>query len=37
MQVIGWSMWFSGYVFVERNWAKDESTLKVSFNAFKET
>lgn len=29
MQVIGWSMWFSEYLFLERNWAKDESTLKV--------
>lgn len=28
-QIIGWSMWFSDYVFLERNWAKDESTLKV--------
>lgn len=29
MQIIGWSMWFSDYVFVERSWAKDERTLKV--------
>lgn len=29
VQVIGWSMWFSEYLFLERNWAKDESTLKV--------
>jgi hypothetical protein len=29
MQVIGWSMWFSEYLFLERNWAKDERTLKV--------
>lgn len=29
MQVIGWSMWFSEYLFLERSWAKDESTLKV--------
>lgn len=36
MQVIGWSMWFSGYVFVERIWVKDERTLQVSFNAFEE-
>ncbi|KAL0805665.1 hypothetical protein Bca101_098156 [Brassica carinata] len=28
IQVIGWSMWFSEYLFLERNWAKDESTLK---------
>jgi len=29
LQVIGWSMWFSEYLFLERSWAKDESTLKV--------
>ncbi|CAA0837453.1 1-acyl-sn-glycerol-3-phosphate acyltransferase 2 [Striga hermonthica] len=28
LPVIGWSMWFSEYLFLERNWAKDESTLK---------
>ncbi|KAL7185215.1 hypothetical protein ACSBR2_027193 [Camellia fascicularis] len=27
-QVIGWSMWFSEYLFLERSWAKDERTLK---------
>nr|GMC88696.1 1-acyl-sn-glycerol-3-phosphate acyltransferase 2 [Ipomoea batatas] len=27
-QVIGWSMFFSEYLFLERSWAKDESTLK---------
>ncbi|KAJ3698493.1 hypothetical protein LUZ61_002198 [Rhynchospora tenuis] len=27
--VIGWSMWFAEYLFLESNWAKDESTLKV--------
>ncbi|XP_073271603.1 1-acyl-sn-glycerol-3-phosphate acyltransferase 2-like isoform X2 [Primulina huaijiensis] len=31
LPVIGWSMWFSGYIFLERNWAKDESTLKSGF------
>jgi hypothetical protein len=30
-------MWFSDYLFLERNWAKDESTLQVPFNAFEET
>lgn len=30
MQIIGWSMWFSDYVFLERSWSKDENTLKVS-------
>ncbi|KAE9466030.1 hypothetical protein C3L33_02061, partial [Rhododendron williamsianum] len=29
IQVIGWSMWFSEYLFLERSWAKDETTLKV--------
>nr|QYJ54459.1 lysophosphatidic acid acyltransferase 2 [Consolida ajacis] len=28
LPVIGWTMWFSEYLFLERNWAKDESTLK---------
>lgn len=29
LQVIGWSMWFAEYLFLERSWAKDEKTLKV--------
>ncbi|KAI6696737.1 hypothetical protein NL676_016856 [Syzygium grande] len=28
LPVLGWSMWFSEYLFLERSWAKDESTLK---------
>ncbi|XP_011080283.1 1-acyl-sn-glycerol-3-phosphate acyltransferase 2 isoform X1 [Sesamum indicum] len=28
LPVIGWSMWFSDYIFLERSWAKDENTLK---------
>ncbi|ONK68777.1 uncharacterized protein A4U43_C05F15890 [Asparagus officinalis] len=28
LPVIGWSMWFTEYLFLERNWAKDEGTLK---------
>ncbi|GLU19356.1 hypothetical protein SLE2022_356110 [Rubroshorea leprosula] len=28
LPIIGWSMWFSDYVFLERSWAKDEETLK---------
>ncbi|KAK4581585.1 hypothetical protein RGQ29_024975 [Quercus rubra] len=28
LPVIGWSMWFSEYLFLERSWAKDESTIK---------
>ncbi|PVH62983.1 hypothetical protein PAHAL_3G446500 [Panicum hallii] len=27
-EVIGWSMWFAEYLFLERSWAKDENTLK---------
>ncbi|CAI0438186.1 unnamed protein product [Linum tenue] len=28
LPVIGWSMWFSEYLFLERNWAKDEKIIK---------
>jgi 1-acyl-sn-glycerol-3-phosphate acyltransferase len=28
-QIIGWSMWFSDYVFLERSWGKDERILQV--------
>ncbi|XP_062083206.1 1-acyl-sn-glycerol-3-phosphate acyltransferase 3-like [Humulus lupulus] len=31
LPIIGWSMWFSDYVFLERNWTKDEITLKSGF------
>ncbi|XP_030522353.1 1-acyl-sn-glycerol-3-phosphate acyltransferase 2-like [Rhodamnia argentea] len=31
LPVIGWSMWFSDYVFLDRRWAKDEITLKSGF------
>jgi hypothetical protein len=30
LQVIGWSMYFAEYLFLERSWAKDEKTLKVT-------
>ncbi|ONI13799.1 hypothetical protein PRUPE_4G245900 [Prunus persica] len=30
-EVIGWSMWFSEYFFLERRWTKDEITLKSGF------
>jgi lysophosphatidic acid acyltransferase/lysophosphatidylinositol acyltransferase len=30
MQVIGWSMWFAEFLFLERNWEKDEAALKVN-------
>lgn len=29
LPVVGWSMWFSDYVFLERSWARDEITLKL--------
>ncbi|GJT62721.1 1-acyl-sn-glycerol-3-phosphate acyltransferase 2-like protein [Tanacetum coccineum] len=28
LPVIGWSMWFSEYLFLKRSWAKDESCLQ---------
>ncbi|KAI3793725.1 hypothetical protein L1987_36347 [Smallanthus sonchifolius] len=28
LPVIGWSMWFTEYIFLERSWSKDENTLK---------
>ncbi|KAL6565417.1 hypothetical protein OROHE_004472 [Orobanche hederae] len=31
LPVIGWSMWFSGFIFLERNWAKVEDTMKSGF------
>ncbi|CAI9106430.1 OLC1v1005583C1 [Oldenlandia corymbosa var. corymbosa] len=31
LPVLGWSMWFNGYVFLERSWKKDEDTLKSGF------
>ncbi|KAK9104430.1 hypothetical protein Scep_021274 [Stephania cephalantha] len=35
LPVIGWSMWFSEYVFLERSWVKDESMLKAAFQRLK--
>lgn len=35
LPVIGWSMWFSEYTFLERSWAKDETTLKTSFQSLR--
>ncbi|MCO5546762.1 hypothetical protein L7F22_000198 [Adiantum nelumboides] len=35
LPVMGWSMWFSEYIFLERSWAKDEETLKSSFKSLK--
>ncbi|CAM8889217.1 unnamed protein product [Rhodiola kirilowii] len=31
LPIIGWSMWFSDYIFLERRWAKDENTLEEAF------
>ncbi|KAI3526083.1 hypothetical protein L2E82_00944 [Cichorium intybus] len=36
LPVIGWSMWFSEYLFLERSWAKDESTLKSGLERLKD-
>ncbi|XP_010524157.1 PREDICTED: 1-acyl-sn-glycerol-3-phosphate acyltransferase 2 [Tarenaya hassleriana] len=36
LPVIGWSMWFSEYLFLERNWAKDENTLKLGLQRLKD-
>lgn len=31
LPAIGWSMWFSEYIFLARDWAKDERTIKDAF------
>ncbi|XP_062117649.1 1-acyl-sn-glycerol-3-phosphate acyltransferase 2 [Humulus lupulus] len=36
LPVIGWSMWFSEYLFLERSWAKDEGTLKSGIRRLKD-
>ncbi|XP_014513776.1 1-acyl-sn-glycerol-3-phosphate acyltransferase 2 [Vigna radiata var. radiata] len=36
LPVIGWSMWFSEYLFLERSWAKDESTLKLGLQQLRD-
>ncbi|KAK8531859.1 hypothetical protein V6N13_131217 [Hibiscus sabdariffa] len=35
LPVFGWSMWFSEQLFLERKWAKDESTLKSGLKRLK--
>ncbi|XP_051138946.1 1-acyl-sn-glycerol-3-phosphate acyltransferase 2-like isoform X2 [Andrographis paniculata] len=35
-QVLGWSMWFSEYLFLERSWAKDEHTLKLGLQRLRD-
>ncbi|CAA2983093.1 1-acyl-sn-glycerol-3-phosphate acyltransferase 2-like [Olea europaea subsp. europaea] len=36
LPVIGWSMWFSEYLFLERSWAKDENTLKAGLQRLRD-
>ncbi|XP_031251726.1 1-acyl-sn-glycerol-3-phosphate acyltransferase 2 [Pistacia vera] len=36
LPVIGWSMWFSEYLFLERSWAKDEGTIKSGLQRLKD-
>ncbi|KAL6643961.1 hypothetical protein ACP70R_018727 [Stipagrostis hirtigluma subsp. patula] len=36
LPVIGWSMWFAEYLFLERSWAKDEKTLKWGLQRLKD-
>ncbi|CAL4891980.1 unnamed protein product [Urochloa decumbens] len=36
LPVIGWSMWFAEYLFLERSWAKDEKTLKWGLKRLKD-
>ncbi|WVY99358.1 hypothetical protein V8G54_025428 [Vigna mungo] len=31
LPVLGWSMWFAEYIFLERSWQKDETSLKSGF------
>ncbi|BAT91823.1 hypothetical protein LR48_Vigan05g193700 [Vigna angularis] len=31
LPVLGWSMWFAEYIFLERSWKKDETSLKSGF------
>ncbi|CAM8930046.1 unnamed protein product [Rhodiola kirilowii] len=36
LPVIGWSMWFNEYLFLERNWAKDEKTIKIGLQRLRD-
>ncbi|KMZ59129.1 1-Acylglycerol-3-Phosphate Acyltransferase [Zostera marina] len=36
LPVIGWSMWFAEYLFLERSWSKDENTLKSGLQRLKD-
>ncbi|KAL2636388.1 hypothetical protein R1flu_007867 [Riccia fluitans] len=35
LPVVGWSMYFSEYVFLRRSWAQDEVTLKAGYQSLK--
>ncbi|KAK1392054.1 1-acylglycerol-3-phosphate O-acyltransferase [Heracleum sosnowskyi] len=36
LPVVGWSIWFSGAIFLERSWEKDEKTLKAGFQRLRD-
>ncbi|XP_042442105.1 1-acyl-sn-glycerol-3-phosphate acyltransferase PLS1-like isoform X1 [Zingiber officinale] len=36
LPVIGWSMWFTEYLFLERSWARDENTLQCGLERLKD-
>ncbi|KAL1813568.1 hypothetical protein ACET3Z_023633 [Daucus carota] len=36
LPVVGWSIWFSGAIFLERSWLKDEKTLKSGFQRLRD-
>ncbi|KAJ8460545.1 hypothetical protein OPV22_033471 [Ensete ventricosum] len=36
LPVIGWSIWFAEYLFIDRIWAKDETTLKLGLQSLKD-
>ncbi|GLJ38685.1 hypothetical protein SUGI_0788560 [Cryptomeria japonica] len=36
LPVMGWSMWFSEYVFLERSWARDEARLESGLQRLKD-
>ncbi|KAK1366219.1 1-acylglycerol-3-phosphate O-acyltransferase [Heracleum sosnowskyi] len=36
LPAVGWSIWFSGAIFLERSWLKDEKTLKSGFERLRD-
>ncbi|GAA0161497.1 acyltransferase [Lithospermum erythrorhizon] len=36
LPVLGWSMWFSDYIFLERSWAKDQNRLKSGLDGLRD-